>query len=416
MVEIETVRPTRARIAPTRAPLANVNTWQLLECAACRRRRRRIRVFYSCPIKAQPGTWFRRGAGFERLGAGNGPPLRNLGDCGRQLLRRGNPALPGGAWRYPAIAFSFFVSGSSLAARSLPAAGFVLSAPRRPGSGKRISARAATAPTSGSLISCIRSAFLRILCEPGYSWKLDAPFVWGPLGGTQNYSLAMILTRARCAGSSGQEGLCTVWQRIAIPLPVRPRAQGKRFGGTSAADDGQFNRASATLPAYTGATPLLLLETGVRLLAAGRQRDPNRREVRILWSGQFEPRKCLPLLLRALAELPASVDYRVRILGRGAEERRWRRLARRLHVERRIEWLGWLPLQEGFAQYQWADLFVFTSLRDTAGTVAVEASLAAGLPVIWSRSSGGSTISSAKIGGVKIAVTTPREVIFNGWR
>ena len=23
--------------------------------------------------------------------------------------------------------------------------------------------------------------------EPGYLWKLEAPFVWGPIGGTQNY-------------------------------------------------------------------------------------------------------------------------------------------------------------------------------------------------------------------------------------
>ena len=23
--------------------------------------------------------------------------------------------------------------------------------------------------------------------EPGYLWKLDAPFIWGPVGGTQNY-------------------------------------------------------------------------------------------------------------------------------------------------------------------------------------------------------------------------------------
>ena len=23
--------------------------------------------------------------------------------------------------------------------------------------------------------------------EPGYLWKLDVPFVWGPIGGTQNY-------------------------------------------------------------------------------------------------------------------------------------------------------------------------------------------------------------------------------------
>ena len=43
--------------------------------------------------------------------------------------------------------------------------------------------------------------------------------------------------------------------------------------------------------------------------------------------------------------------------------------------------MGWLPHQEAIAQYAWADAFVFSSLRDTTGTVVVEA-LAAGLPVI----------------------------------
>ena len=34
--------------------------------------------------------------------------------------------------------------------------------------------------------------------EPGYLWKLDVPFVWGPVGGTQNYPWRFI-TRAGLA-------------------------------------------------------------------------------------------------------------------------------------------------------------------------------------------------------------------------
>ncbi len=239
--------------------------------------------------------------------------------------------------------------------------------------------------------------------EPGYSWKLDAPFVWGPLGGTQNYPWRF-LTQAGARGAVA-EGLRTVCNELQFRFSPRVRQAIRRTSVLMTANStGQRDFARVH-----GVTPLLLLETGARALSAARHRDPDRREVRILWSGQFEPRKCLPLLLRALAELPASVDYRVRILGRGAEERRWRQLARRLHVDERIEWLGWLPLQEGFDQYQWADLFVFTSLRDTAGTVAVEA-LAAGLPVICLDHQGVHDFVGEDC-GAKIPVTTPREVV-----
>jgi len=38
--------------------------------------------------------------------------------------------------------------------------------------------------------------------EPGYLWKLDVPFVWGPVGGTQNYPWRFLPAAGACGALS----------------------------------------------------------------------------------------------------------------------------------------------------------------------------------------------------------------------
>jgi glycosyltransferase involved in cell wall biosynthesis len=71
--------------------------------------------------------------------------------------------------------------------------------------------------------------------------------------------------------------------------------------------------------------------------------------------------------------------------------------------------LGKLPRPEVLDQYRWADVFVFTSLRDTTGTVVLEA-LAAGLPVICLDHQGARDFVTDQC-GIKIPVTTPGQVV-----
>jgi glycosyltransferase involved in cell wall biosynthesis len=103
--------------------------------------------------------------------------------------------------------------------------------------------------------------------------------------------------------------------------------------------------------------------------------------LRILWSGRLQPWKGLPLLLRALATLPADCCWELRVMGQGPCLQRWQRLARKLQLDRCIEWVGWPEYHLQLTHYQWADVFAFTSLRDTSGTGLLEA-LAAGAPII----------------------------------
>jgi glycosyltransferase involved in cell wall biosynthesis len=97
-----------------------------------------------------------------------------------------------------------------------------------------------------------------------------------------------------------------------------------------------------------------------------------------LFAGRLEPWKGVFLCLYALTLLPG---WRLVICGAGNDESRMRRLARRLSVEERVEWLGWLPQEQVVRHMASADVFLFPSLREEAGAVIVEAR-AVGLSIV----------------------------------
>jgi glycosyltransferase involved in cell wall biosynthesis len=90
-------------------------------------------------------------------------------------------------------------------------------------------------------------------------------------------------------------------------------------------------------------------------------------------------------------------------------ERRWKRLAERLAIGPRVEWLGWQSYRQVQQQYAWADVFAFTSLRDNSGNVVLEA-LANGLPIVCLDHQGVRDIVTEPC-GIKVPVSTPRQVI-----
>jgi glycosyltransferase involved in cell wall biosynthesis len=240
--------------------------------------------------------------------------------------------------------------------------------------------------------------------EPGYLWKLDAPFLWGPVGGTQNFPW-------RFLGLVGAAGALKEIVRTLINvfwLRFSPRVrQAIRKASVVMAANSQIQR---DFQKAHGFKPPLLLETGINTVK--RKNVKKNREngpLRILWSGKFEHHKALPLLFRALAALPPRIRYELKILGDGPLRQRWQKLARRLGLEDRCQWAGWLPHKEAMGYNDWADILIFTSLRDTSGSVVLEA-LSRGVPVICLDHQGVGDIVTPEC-GIKIPVTTPNGVI-----
>jgi glycosyltransferase involved in cell wall biosynthesis len=119
--------------------------------------------------------------------------------------------------------------------------------------------------------------------------------------------------------------------------------------------------------------------------------------------------KALPLLLRALAELPDDCRYTLRVMGQGNCRNRWARLAARLGIDSHLEWVGWPEYRQQLHHYEWADAFAFTSLRDTSGTGLLEA-LAAGTPIIGLDHHGAADIMTPAC-AVTVPVGRPRAAI-----
>jgi glycosyltransferase involved in cell wall biosynthesis len=242
--------------------------------------------------------------------------------------------------------------------------------------------------------------------EPGYLWKLGAPFIWGPIGGTQNYPWRFL----GAAGLRGilKEGLRSIINVLQFRYSPRVHQVLKRSAAIIAANAAiqqDFVRVH-------GIKPMILLEIGIDTVAPGPAKiAAPHSPMKILWSGQLKHHKALHLLLQALSLLPADFHYKVKILGDGPLKKCWQAQARRLGIEAHCQWPGWIPHELALKEYDWADVFVITSLRDVNPNVALEA-LSRGVPVVCLDHQGVGDMVTEEC-GIKIPVTTPGEVIAN---
>ncbi|HYO23914.1 MAG TPA: glycosyltransferase family 4 protein [Lacipirellulaceae bacterium] len=225
--------------------------------------------------------------------------------------------------------------------------------------------------------------------EPSDCWQLPAPFVWGPVGGTRPFPMAFV-AQLDLRGAARE-----VTRNVVNALQIRFDRRVRRAVGAAAAIMSANREVAGDLERHFGAPSTVQLETGVgQVRAAPRPQRAADQPLRILWSGRLRSWKGFPLLLRALAQLPPDCRYEVRVLGQGPCRERWARLAHRLGVARHIEWAGWPDYAGQLPHYDWADVFAFTSLRDTSGTGLLEA-LAAGAPIIGLDHQGAADIMSA---------------------
>jgi glycosyltransferase involved in cell wall biosynthesis len=239
--------------------------------------------------------------------------------------------------------------------------------------------------------------------EPGFLWKLGVPFIWGPFGGSENYPWRFLLR----AGFSGaiQEGTRNILNFLQL-RSRRVRTAANRAAAliasnsTGAKDLARVQRIGSFQMLHVGVT-----ELKEKVILEHRHGGP----LRILWVGTFLHRKALHILLYALQRVSPAYPYQLKILGKGPLESRWRRLSTCLGVNKYCQWLGWVPPDRVKLEYDWADVLIFSSLRDQCGTVVTEA-LSRGVPLVCLDHQGVGDVITENC-GIKIPVTTPDEVI-----
>ena len=240
--------------------------------------------------------------------------------------------------------------------------------------------------------------------EPSYLHRLGIPFIWGPIGGTQNFPYRFLSD----AGLKGGlfEGLRSLTNSFQLHCSRKVKNAARKAAHLVVA----ANANKEDLRCLTDQPISVISDISLpsKTLPLTSRTSLEEGGLRILWSGTFMTRKSLSLLFKAVRQLPKDVPYKIRILGDGSIRSRWQKQAKQLGVDQNVEWLGWMPRDQAVAQLGWADVFAFTSLRDTTGTVMLEA-LQAGLPIVTLNHQGAADVVNESC-GIKVPVENPKQV------
>lgn len=241
---------------------------------------------------------------------------------------------------------------------------------------------------------------------PSFLPYLDAPFVWGPVGGGENAPASFHKTfsfRNRVF-----ERVRDVIRGIAHINPfVRMNARRSRIALVKANETGdslrklgakhveQVFEAGIHPHEYDSLSQLNIREDGaLRLVSIGRM---------LHWKG-------FHLGLMAFAEFcKQSPDSEYWLIGGGREKDNLRELVKSLGIADKVQFLGSIPRSEVLERLQECDVLVHPSLHDSGGWVCMEA-MAAGRPVLC-LNLGGPAVQVTPEVGITVEANTPEQAV-----
>lgn len=138
----------------------------------------------------------------------------------------------------------------------------------------------------------------------------------------------------------------------------------------------------------------VLSDTGISELdieTQPRKFNKNKEKTIFLVAGRLAYRKGHRFMLDALSQLPEHIDYQCRIVGSGPEEDKLKQLVKQYNLDEKIVFTGRISFSDMAEEYKNADVFIMPSIRETTGSVLLEA-MSKGLPVITLNHFGGKVL------------------------
>lgn len=222
---------------------------------------------------------------------------------------------------------------------------------------------------------------------PGFWWITGKPVVLGPLGGgqvtSQNYlPLFREKTQVEESRTRGVR-----WSSFNPFFQISSRQATMMLVANAATE--------SAIPKKRGLRIVRMLETGVDRVSIQEPR-PKQWKGNLLWVGTLEKWKAGELAIRAFASgLNFRTELRLVMIGDGSDGPFLKALAAELGVFDLVDFRGRCSMEEVALAMKQADLFVFTSVRDTSGNVVLEA-MSSGVPVLAIRHHGVAEICTSE--------------------
>lgn len=213
--------------------------------------------------------------------------------------------------------------------------------------------------------------------EPGYLWKLQLPYIWGPVGGLRNISPILLKTLP----PAGR-------MKLTVRSIINHLQQKFSFRVKRA-----FKRADVVLAATEETCDILqkrfhisaeyLPENGI--IGEVKRILPNEKfyfqNLELIWIGRLDANKSLKTLLDSLKQIKDQAAFHLNVVGDGPLKKSLVEFAEATGINGKITWQGRVVREQVFHLLQTAHIHVITSCNEANSTVLFEA-MATGIPTI----------------------------------
>lgn len=212
--------------------------------------------------------------------------------------------------------------------------------------------------------------------EPGYLWKINKPFIWGPIGGLNQ-------TYWHLLPYMGLYGTIFYTLRNIINYFHKRWSKAARIVSQKAhtiliSDP----KAEKEIQKIWNRTPVIMREVGITSISTFNNLTNHEynKPLRVCWAGVHEPRKGLPILIQAVALCKHSIQLDV--LGTGSCTNKWKKYAKQIGVADKFIFHGSIPHQNVFSIMSKCHAFCITSISEGGTTSIVLEAMQHGLPIV----------------------------------
>ena len=232
----------------------------------------------------------------------------------------------------------------------------------------------------------------------GKMWKLDIPFIYGPVGGAQVTPKPF---KDYIQGHEGSEKIREFLNDFMISLPGYRRAL-KKASRIFVSNEETYDAIRKILKDDELRKVKIKCELCVdeSYLVERSNIDKeltNKDTIHIIVSGRLIYRKGLELLIDVMTKLKSEQKYVLDIYGTGPEEKKIKKLLEEKELNDVVRMHGKVDFKKLQEVYLDGDIFVLPSIRETTGTAVIEA-MANKLPVVSFKQNGVKKLVEDKAG------------------